>query len=241
MKNVSGVLICVPAYGQSVTAQTMESLFSTAQWLTANGINNRLCWFSAADIVEVRNLFLTIWYDTYPGYSHMLFVDADMGFSPHLIRDMLEFNKPLSGTLYAKRQNPPRCVGTLMPGHSTKDVVKGFLPAQDLGCGVMMITRRVVETMLKKWPELSDGVPGVLSQAADFKLTRLIRAFDTIRDGNRRLSEDISFCHRWRECGGEIWANINHRISHVGPFDFAVRYAGILEANEHAQAKPEAA
>jgi hypothetical protein len=45
------------------------------------------------------------------------------------------------------------------------------------------------------------------------------------------LSEDVSFCSRWREgCGGEIWANINHKISHVGPFDFHMRYQGVLEA-----------
>lgn len=240
MKNVSGVLICVPAFGQSVAAQTMEALFSTAQWLTANQINNRLCWFSAADIVEVRNLFLTIWYDCNPGYSHLLFVDADMGFSPHLVRDMLTFGKPLTGTLYAKRQMPARCVGTLFEGHTSADVRQGFLPARDLGCGVMMITRRVVETMLKKWPEMSDGLPNVLSQAADFKLKRLIRAFDPIREGDMRLSEDISFCHRWRECDGEIWANIEHRISHVGPFDYAIRYAGVLENNERVM-KAEAA
>jgi hypothetical protein len=48
-----------------------------------------------------------------------------------------------------------------------------------------------------------------------------------------RLSEDMSFCYRWIEqCGGEIWANVNHRISHVGPFDYAIRYQGILEAKD---------
>jgi hypothetical protein len=55
-------------------------------------------------------------------------------------------------------------------------------------------------------------------------------------DGRRlRLSEDMSFCYRWiNQCGGEIWANVNHRISHVGPFDYAIRYASILEAKAKA-------
>jgi hypothetical protein len=232
VKNVSGVLICVPAGSQSVTAQTMESIYRTGQWLTHNRIENRLCWFAASDIVEVRNLFLTMWYDAYPAFSHVLFVDSDMGFGPELIRDMLAFDKPMTGVLYAKRSPNPKVVGTLFPDHSSADVQKGFIPAHEIGFGVVTIKRRVVETMLKRMPELSDTLPSVLGEAAEFKLKRLIRAFDPIKTDTMRLSEDLSFCQRWRECDGEIWANIEHRISHMGPFDFGLRYAGILARNE---------
>jgi hypothetical protein len=53
-----------------------------------------------------------------------------------------------------------------------------------------------------------------------------------MNEGRRlSMSEDASFCYRWIElCGGEIWAAINHRISHVGPFDYALRYQAVLEA-----------
>src|SRR5688500_16903210 len=121
------IMICVPAYGQSVTAQTMESLFKLAQFLSFNQIRHQLSWYSAADIVEVRNLFLTTWYDTQPQFSHLLFVDADMGFEPHLIRDMVKFDKPLTGTFYARRQMQASVVGaTLHSDHTLKDVVNGF-------------------------------------------------------------------------------------------------------------------
>jgi hypothetical protein len=235
-----GIMICIPAYGQSMTAQTAESLYSTGQWLTRQGIPNQLSWMSAADIVEVRNLFLTTWYDGHPEFSHLLFIDSDMGFHPMLIRDMIKFGKPLMGVLYARRQMPASVVGTVPEGHSIKDVVNGFMKANDLGCGVMMISRDVVKTILEKMPEVSDALPSVLSHAVPNKLLRLIRAFDPIRIGPRRLSEDVSFCHRYRECGGEIWANVDHKISHVGPFDYAIRYAGVLE-NKAKAAASEAA
>jgi hypothetical protein len=54
-----------------------------------------------------------------------------------------------------------------------------------------------------------------------------------------RLSEDFSFCERWRACG-EIWANVNHEISHVGPVDFHMSYGDVLEAKA-AAAKAAAA
>jgi hypothetical protein len=237
------ILICVPAYGQSVTAQTMESLYTLAQFLAFNNVRNQLSWYSAADIVEVRNLFLTTWYDTQPQFSHLLFVDADMGFEPHLIRDMVKFDKPLTGTFYARRQMTASVVGAaLHADHSLKDVRDGFLPASYVGGGVMLIQRKMIKEMLEKMPEISDALPSVLAQATTAPLKRLIRAFDCILKGDRRLSEDVSFCARWREvCGGEIWANVNHKISHVGPFDFHMRYGGVLEAKASEAAKAEAA
>lgn len=240
----TGILICVPAYGQTMTAQTAESLYSTGQWLTQEKIPNRLSWYSAADIEDVRNLFVSVWYDGHPQFSHLLFVDSDNAFHPMLIRDMLRFNKPVMGVLYAKRKMPASVVGTVPEGHSIKDVVNGFMRATGLGCGVMMISRQVIKTMLEKMPYLSDSIPSVLAEATpDLKLTRIIRVFDKIgrcpeeqaRYPNMRLSEDMSFCHRWRECGGEVWANVDHKISHVGPFDYAIRYQGVLEAKAAAE------
>lgn len=229
-----GILMCMPAYNQMVQACTTESIFSTGQWLTAQGILNQMAWFSAADIVEVRNLFLTMWYDARPEYEWLLFIDADMGWHPKLIRDYLVFAKPLMGTFYAKRQMEPSIVGSVHnEDHTAKDIVDGFLRASDLGGGLMMINRSLVRTMLEKMPHLSDPHSWLLEKTAKpFGLTRILRAFDPIideRDGRvRRLSEDVSFCHRWRECGGEVWANVDNKISHVGPFDYHLCYGGVL-------------
>jgi hypothetical protein len=34
------------------------------------------------------------------------------------------------------------------------------------------------------------------------------------------LSEDFAFCKRWTDIGGEIWADLNSRLDHVGPAVF---------------------
>jgi hypothetical protein len=236
MRHVKGVLIFVPAYGQNVCAQTMGSLYAVGQALTSRGIKNRLVWFSAADIVDVRNLALTVWYDNHPEFSHLLMVDADMGFEPELIWDMLRFEKPLTGCLYARRQAEPSIVGGVKKENdNAAAIVNGFLPAEYMGGGVMLIERRVVTTLLEKMPDLSDGVPSPMQEREDFALKRFIRAFDPIREGNKRLSEDISFCERWKECGGEIWVNVAYRISHIGPFDYGIRYASILAGRAERQ------
>jgi hypothetical protein len=231
-ENLTGVLIAMPAYGQVNNMQTTRSLFGLCQWLTVHNVNNQLLVYSAADIVEVRNLFLTVWYDANPHLSHMLFVDADMGFDPLMVRDMIRFGKPLTGTLYRRRQLEPSVVGTVLhEKHSVADVVDGFIPASGLGCGVMLISRHVVDVMLAKMPELRDALPSVLADGAPGSVKQLIRAFDPIREGSVRLSEDMSFCHRWRQCGGEIWANIRYPVSHIGPHDFDFCYEAQLHRN----------
>ena len=34
------------------------------------------------------------------------------------------------------------------------------------------------------------------------------------------LSEDFSFCRRWTDMGGEIWADLQSRLTHVGTVSF---------------------
>ncbi len=234
MMKPGGILMCMPAYNQMVQACTTESIFSTGQWLTANGIQNQMAWLSAADIVEVRNLFLSLWYDAQPEYEWLLFIDADMGWSPELVHAYLKFGKPLMGTFYAKRQAEPSVVGTVhKDGHTSKDLVQGFLRASDLGGGLMMIHRSLVRTMLEQMPDLIDEHSWLLKgAAAPYGLKRIIRAFDPIKstiDGRvHRFSEDVSFCFRWRQCGGEVWAYVDTRISHVGNFNYHICYGDVL-------------
>lgn len=242
MKKPKGILICVPAYGQTMYAQTAQSIYSLGQWLTSRGIKNSMMWYSGADIEEIRNLFVTAWYDGHPEYSHLLFVDSDMGFPHKLIDDMLWFDKPVTGVLYARRQTTPSIVGTLAEGHSTKDLAYGFIKSEGLGTGIMLIKREVITTMLEKLPKLSKPIQSALASASEsMNLKRIIHAFDKIKNDEYQLSEDMSFCRRWVALGGEIWANVEHRISHVGPFDYAIRYKGIMEMNEAAAEAAKAA
>jgi hypothetical protein len=81
--------------------------------------------------------------------------------------------------------------------------------------------------MLRELPDIIDErSPKTFSLSK--KLGRVIRAFDFLTVDGMRLSEDFSFCHRWREkCGGEIWANISHEITHVGIRQFRARYSDV--------------
>jgi hypothetical protein len=240
----TGILVCVPAFGQANCAATTQSLYNLALHLTINGIASSMCFMSAADIAEVRNLFLTTWYDGHHKnlFSHMLFVDADMEFPAQLIADMIKFDKPLMGCLYARRSFPAVAVGRCFnEDQSVDDLKDGFLEVSGVGGGVMMIERQVVTKMIEQMPEIIDtkvdGHPGQEMLGPGGAEKRLIRAFDPFfSDNGLKLSEDLAFCERWKKCGGEVWANVNHLIGHIGPYNYAIRYADYLENKAQAVA-----
>lgn len=228
-----------------MTANTAQSLYNVGQLLTLKNVPNAICWLSAADIAEVRNISLTKWYDQHPEFSHLLFVDADMEFPTALVRDMLDFDNPLTGCFYSRRQLPATAVGRCTSKHDKlADLKDGFLKVAGVGGGVMLIERSMIRTMILHMPEIVDkeisGHPGVDTLSAD---KRLIRAFDPFFDERKvKLSEDLAFCERWRKCGGEVWANVNYHIGHIGTFNYKIRYADSMEKWEAEDAaKAEAA
>lgn len=220
------VFIAVPAYGQIVTGQTCTSLIGLTRALLQNGMAGGFGTLSFPDISEIRNIFLTIWYDTIKS-SHLLFIDADMGFDPQLVLDMLAFDKPLVGALCPKRKLPIEFAGRAKAGNCR--IVNGHMEVDGVGGAVMLIRRDAVDAILAKDPELIDEVT-VKNHAArelldQHKITRLLRPFDKLVVNRETFSEDLSFCIRYRQAtGGDVWANIMHKITHVGPHEFSGQY-----------------
>ena len=60
----------------------------------------------------------------------------------------------------------------------------------------------------------------------------LLQCFDPVRDKDGiGLGEDVSFCLRWsHELKGEIWANIDEPIVHVGQDSYTGHYLSKLKA-----------
>jgi len=226
------VFIHVPAFGQIVTTTSFLTSHALRDGLNAKGIGSAISSISFPDIAELRSMVLTIWYDTTPHSDYLLFFDADMGFSPDLVHDMVLFNEPLVGTLYRHRREPTTWVGSGL-GAPVTQRRGGFMEVEGVGGGVLLIRRDVVTTMLQKMPELVDtriSLHPAFDTIKNAGANRLIRAFEKLDIPDRGIiSEDLAFCVRWRQCGGQVWANINHRVSHVGPYDYGGRYLDQIE------------
>ena len=194
---------------------------------------------SFPDIVDLRNVFTSVWYDGINA-SHLLFVDADMGFEPELIFDMLVADKPLIGAIYPRKKIPSSWVGS--PLEPPAEPENGLLELESLGCGVMLIRRDCIENMIEKGTcEVETDLDGTSLRGLlePHGVKRIIRAFDkcTTEDARKyKLSEDYSFCFRHRKAGGKVFAAINHQLTHLGLHPFSGKYSDLylrVDANEN--------
>ena len=116
------------------------------------------------------------------------------------------------------------------------------MKVEGVGFGCTLIRRDCITKMLDKFPDLIDSrlalhpAGDTLRQAGTNRLLRLFEKLDLPDRG--LVSEDLSFCIRWGQCGGSVWANIGHRMSHVGPFDYCGRYLDVVEAQAQQQMEP---
>lgn len=230
----------MPAFGLLTQSHTAMSLFRLGQHLQMLGIPAAASTVSLPDIVDARNLFLTLWYDNSDA-SHLLFVDADMDFDSNLIVEMIKFGQPVVGALYPARVLPLKFVGKAAHPHPADSVVNGFIKVGGVGAGIMLIERDCITKMLAADPALSSekrtAGQTVRTLMDQMGLNRIIHGFDQLIVDDVKMSEDLSFCRRWQTtCGGEIWANIVYEIGHTGAFRFAGRYVELFTTEPPANA-----
>lgn len=243
----SHILIATPVLNEAVTLAYAKSLFRLQNHLrrTDAGVDLTMGTLVSAGIDTARNYFATHMLEN-ASFSHLLFIDADHGFRPELILDMLDLDEPVVGAIYPARDlqfdavwrvarslDAPCRLQSLasryvLPRFQTDEggrpvTKKGFVRASAAGTGIMLIQRHVFERMAAI-PDLM-GV-GAEIMIADGYSGRFLQCFrPIIQDNNLPLGEDLSFCRRWTEtCGGEIWVAVDHEIEHVGAFAFAGRY-----------------
>jgi len=197
----------------------------------------------STQIAMARNVLATQVLQS-PSVSHLLFIDADIGFRPEAVTRMLACDKPVVGCICPARALDParshaaaRDVGdplvalevgfnyvasdnlvreALPSGGYATRIKAGFAQFSKIGMGLTLIKREALELMAERRPDLFTPARGWYSSA---KLTgKVFQGFDQEQgeDGSY-LSEDFSFCLRWaRDCGGEIWAAVDETISHAG-------------------------
>jgi hypothetical protein len=197
-----------------------------------------------------------------PSFSHLLFVDSDMGFSPALIAKMIAFQRPVVGCVYPKKtfnydwfyaaaatyDNP--MVARLLAndyiggqgavvaqtgpnGERSTRLVEGFVQVNYAGTGVMLIHRDVFVAIKARFPELWVDNPGAHYRGFGLQ-GGVLQCFDSVQGADGLFpGEDVAFCRRWVEgCGGEIWSSVDEPIVHTGQENFVGQYLLKLQRGE---------
>jgi hypothetical protein len=171
--------------------------------------------------------------------THLLFIDADIGFEPDQVFRLLEFDADVAAAIYPiKRMDWKKVSAAVEARRASIDaaalsylieftnpdqiaVNRGFAQVQFAGTGFLMIQRHVLLAMTERYPELRyrhDHKPDDKLAGSQFRYALFNCMID--EGSGTYLSEDFSFCKRWTDMGGKIWADLQSRLTHVGTVNF---------------------
>jgi hypothetical protein len=235
------LVVATPCFGGQVSTIYANSIFALQR--AVRSLSNLTLKVELRDgdalITRARANLMTSFLDD-PSATHLLFADADIGFTPDQVFRLIEAGTDVVAGVYpikrvnwekaqraieARRPNVPAAALDYVLEINNPDhvaVVNGFTRVRYAGTGFLMIRRNVFEKMcahpayapLQFFREHShDALAGSPNRFALFECM-IDPATGTY------LSEDFAFCKRWTDIGGEIWADLQSHLDHVGPSVF---------------------
>ncbi|MFY9793093.1 MAG: hypothetical protein WA474_03275 [Candidatus Sulfotelmatobacter sp.] len=243
------IFIATPCFGGTVAQSYMLSVIRLMSYAKSAGFNVSLslAGFDAL-ISRARSTLVAAFLDD-ASATHLLFVDADIGFEPQQVERLLRFDKDFTGALYPLKSIdwdliPQRCVNV---GESVRQAAlsyvgtfrdpaerkqeKDFATAIYAGGGFQLIRRAALQRMVAAYPETHfnrvHGQPMSGLRHDLVQSSNLFALFDCMIDPETGtyLSEDYSFCLRWRKIGGEIWLDTASKLTHAGSYQFVGDHA----------------
>jgi len=225
------VHICMPCYGGNLTESTFMSFIKWSNTARQLGIDWTMETMTNESLITRARNTLTAKFLTNPDSTHLMFIDADIGWEPWHLLVMLNADKDVIGGLYPMKSLPIKwCVN----GFDGAKEDGALQEVSKTGTGFLLIKRHVFEKLNKH--------PHVIPFKNDIGLPQELDAhmktyFDTGVRENRYYSEDWAFCENWRDLGGEVWVDKRVLLKHSGTYVFSNENQEQAYRDLHAQAQ----
>ena len=238
LANQVNLVVATPCYGGQVSVLYAASLFKLQQMIRSYGGLALKVLFKDGDalITRARASLLSQFLDD-PLATHLLFLDADIGFEPEQVLRLIQCGADMCAAVYPVKRldwdkvrqtietaRPDPAAAALRYVFEVDDpdaVVEraGFVKVRYAGTGFLMVRRGAAEKMCARYPHLQyrrdHSIDAATASDNRFALFECMIAED-----GTYLSEDFAFCKRWIDMGGEIWADLRSELCHVGPMTF---------------------
>ncbi|HEY8573616.1 hypothetical protein [Phenylobacterium sp.] len=237
------IFLATPCHGGQVAIHYLRSTLGLQGACRARGVGLHVELLDNDPLVVRARSRLAARFLAHPHATHLLFCDADIGFGPENAFRLLDSGKDVAAAVCPVKHIDWEKVRAAAQGGAADlmaaglGYVVGFLPTRDNsveiedglakvaygGTGFLMIRREALERVVEAHPELMTHIGDVEPATPTVPMV-----FETMvePETGRYLSEDYAFCRRWRDLGGEIWADVEARLTHVG----LAAYEGQLKA-----------
>lgn len=235
------LFVATPMYGGMCTGHYTQSLLQLQNLMQRNKIDMAVSFvFNESLVTRARNALVHNFLRS--GFTHMMFIDADIRFDPNDVIPMLLAEKEVIVGIYPKKEinwtlveqackaGVPAEYLKYYSGSHVVNLLEGaaqqsFITTEPAmiangGTGFMLIKREVFEKMQ---PHVSSYLNNAADLAGKIQPKEEITEFFTTSidpDTNYLLSEDYHFCAKWREIGGTIWVAPWVQLGHFGTYLF---------------------
>jgi hypothetical protein len=234
------LVIGTPCYGRQVTDLYASSLLKLLLACQRRDVRLQVQMSGSDALITRARQNIVAHFLGIEAATHLLFIDADIGFEPEQVFRLMDFDVPMSAAVYPIKRIDWEKVAALAQAGRTPlnkaalsymvefvdsgaiEARNGFAKVSYAGTGFLMIQRDALVKMIAHYPELRyarDHKPNDKLAGSPWRSALFNCMIDA--ETGTYLSEDFSFCRRWTAMGGEIWADLESKLTHVGTVDFA--------------------
>jgi hypothetical protein len=199
------VMISAPSYDGTITVWHASSLSETCKLGLTKDINVFCIYMSYDALVQrARNDIVQLALDS--NVDDLVFIDTDVDWSPEDFFKLLDHDADIVGGVYPKKGDEEQYPVKIDSTNFSMDD-KGLIEVDGLPTGFMRITKKALQQIWDASPEYTEK----------HKAKPIRMCFNvTINNRNELVSEDISFCEKWKELGGKLYLDPSINLSHVG-------------------------
>lgn len=265
----------MPCYGGLVHAETSKSICELKLLLLTKGIKSEWFTLNSESLIPRGRNACVAYFLAKNEHTHLLFLDADITFTPANILRLIELDKDISGLPYPKKgyswkdltasalkslqwdkliegakanKTPKELLNEQLQTINEKEVFlratdyvmnpigqeieikDGIMQVSEIGTGVMLIKRCVIDDMVKKFPEMkyyndllgyNDLHPNMKDNFYLFFDCRcepidIKKSDGTVEHTKRYLSEDYAFTRLCKQLGYKVFLDTSAVVHHSG-------------------------
>lgn len=201
------LFIAIPSFDGKLTMPCAEGLLKAVNVLRDEG-HQVMTYFHPGNVYIAAARNVCVYYFLKSPCDDLIFIDSDVGFDKDAISKLLVHDRDLIAGIYPNKQDRVKYPMLLnfSKQNNCKEEETGLVYADMVPTGFMRIKRSVFERMAAHY---------------DMKKSHeeMYSFFDTgmiFEDDNTWYGEDVAFCKRWRDMGGEMFIEPRINFTHTG-------------------------